>query len=119
MRRLLLPLLAILFITACQKQISSDKIPGKIDEFSSARVSNKVDVCHNGHMISISQNAWPEHKAHGDLLGSCTPVVSIPSVTICNQTWMAKNLDVDHYRNGDPIPQVTDPAEWASLDTGA
>lgn len=42
-----------------------------------------------------------------------------PSVKICNQTWMLKNLDVDKYRNGDPIPQVTDPTQWSSLTTGA
>jgi hypothetical protein len=40
-------------------------------------------------------------------------------VTICNQTWMTKNLDVTTYRNGDPIPQVTDPAAWIGLTTGA
>jgi uncharacterized protein (TIGR02145 family) len=32
---------------------------------------------------------------------------------------MGCNLDVDTYRNGDPIPQVTDPTEWANLTTGA
>jgi uncharacterized protein (TIGR02145 family) len=42
-----------------------------------------------------------------------------PSVTICCQSWMTKNLDVTTYRNGDSIPQVTDPTAWASLTTGA
>jgi len=42
-----------------------------------------------------------------------------PSVKICNQTWMLKNLDTDKYRNGDPIPQVTDRTAWANLKTGA
>jgi uncharacterized protein (TIGR02145 family) len=41
------------------------------------------------------------------------------TVTIGNQVWMVKNLVVTHYRNGDPIPQVTDPTEWANLTTGA
>ncbi len=41
------------------------------------------------------------------------------SVTIGNQIWMKKNLDVDHYRNGDTIPQVTDAIQWANLKTGA
>ena len=39
--------------------------------------------------------------------------------TIGNQIWSCKNLDVDHYRNGDPIPQVTDSIEWSKLTTGA
>ena len=42
-----------------------------------------------------------------------------PTVQICNQVWTAKNLDVSHYRNGDLIPQVTDPTQWSNLTTGA
>lgn len=48
-----------------------------------------------------------------------TSVYKIPSVQIGDQTWTAKNLDVENYRNGDPIPQVSDPQEWAKLKTGA
>jgi uncharacterized protein (TIGR02145 family) len=40
-------------------------------------------------------------------------------VSICNQTWAKSNLNVSHYRNGDVIPQVTDPTTWANLTTGA
>ena len=40
-------------------------------------------------------------------------------VKIGKQTWMVKNLDVDHYRNGDPIPHVKDNKEWSKLKTGA
>ncbi len=42
-----------------------------------------------------------------------------PSVTIGNQKWMDKNLDVTTYRNGDTIAYITDPATWASMTTGA
>ena len=42
-----------------------------------------------------------------------------PGVTICCQGWMTKNLDVTTYRNGDPIPKVTNNASWAALTTGA
>jgi len=41
------------------------------------------------------------------------------TVTIGTQTWMAENLKTIHYRNGDPIPNVTDNNEWAYLYTGA
>lgn len=41
------------------------------------------------------------------------------SVTIGTQIWSTKNLDVAKYRNGDPIPQVTDPTTWGNLTTGA
>jgi uncharacterized protein (TIGR02145 family) len=45
--------------------------------------------------------------------------VVLPSVTIGTQVWTNKNLDVSRYRNGDVIPQVTDPTQWAALTTGA
>jgi uncharacterized protein (TIGR02145 family) len=44
---------------------------------------------------------------------------SLPDVTIGTQTWSACNLNVTTYQNGDPIPQVQDPVEWAALTTGA
>ncbi len=40
-------------------------------------------------------------------------------LTIGSQVWMLKNLDVDHYRNGDSIPEVRDSTEWANLKSGA
>ena len=33
-------------------------------------------------------------------------------ITIGNQTWMAKNLDVKKFRNGDPIPHVKSRKQW-------
>jgi uncharacterized protein (TIGR02145 family) len=41
------------------------------------------------------------------------------TIKIGDQWWMAENLKVTHYRNGDPIPNVTDPGEWTALSTGA
>lgn len=40
-------------------------------------------------------------------------------VKIGDQIWTDRNLDVDHYRNGDPIPEVQDPQEWRNLTSGA
>jgi len=40
-------------------------------------------------------------------------------VKIGNQWWMAENLKVTHYRNGDPVPNVTDGEEWSNLTTCA
>jgi uncharacterized protein (TIGR02145 family) len=36
---------------------------------------------------------------------------SFKEVTIGEQVWMAENLDIDKFRNGDPIPQVTTKVE--------
>ena len=44
---------------------------------------------------------------------------TLSTVTICSQVWMTKNLDVSTYRNGDAIPQVSDPSAWGNLTTGA
>ena len=43
----------------------------------------------------------------------------VPSVSYGGRTWMKSNLDVVNYNNGDPIPLVTNPSEWATLTTGA
>jgi len=40
-------------------------------------------------------------------------------VSIGTQIWSCQNLNVSTYRNGEVIPQVTDPAVWQALTTGA
>ncbi|TAL70483.1 MAG: hypothetical protein EPN82_02410 [Bacteroidetes bacterium] len=40
-------------------------------------------------------------------------------ITIGNQVWMKKNLNIDHYRNGERIPQVSNTEEWTNLKIGA
>jgi uncharacterized protein (TIGR02145 family) len=44
---------------------------------------------------------------------------TVQSIQIGSQIWSSKNLDVTTYRDGTPIPQVTDPTQWANLTTGA
>jgi uncharacterized protein (TIGR02145 family) len=51
-------------------------------------------------------------------LTPCLNCVESP-VTIGTQTWDKCNLDVTTYRDGTPIPQVTDPIAWDALTTGA
>ncbi|MBK8341578.1 MAG: fibrobacter succinogenes major paralogous domain-containing protein [Flavobacteriales bacterium] len=64
-------------------------------------------------LVLTTCSPGPEDKA-----GTSAPVM--PSTTlICGQTWSTRNLDVATYRNGDPIPQVTDPTAWTELTTGA
>jgi uncharacterized protein (TIGR02145 family) len=41
------------------------------------------------------------------------------TIKIGKQWWMAENLKVAHYCNGDPIPNVTDDSIWTVLSTGA
>jgi len=120
MKKLLLPLLTILFFISCQKQISTDKASKEIAG-TAANKQAKFTVCHydavtgTSKTILVPQNALATHLAHGDLQGDCSAVLT----TICDQDWMVKNMDVSIYRNGDPIPQVSDPSAWSALTTGA
>jgi len=41
------------------------------------------------------------------------------TVLIGDQWWITENLKVTHFRNGDPIPDVTDATAWAALSTSA
>jgi uncharacterized protein (TIGR02145 family) len=41
------------------------------------------------------------------------------TTTIGTQTWMAQNLRVTKYNNGDPIPNVQDAASWSAQNIGA
>jgi len=41
------------------------------------------------------------------------------TVAIGTQVWLRENLKTTRYRNGDPIPTVTDNAAWSNLTTGA
>ena len=50
-----------------------------------------------------------------DIDGNTYPTI----ISTCGQTWTGKNLNVSKYRNGDAIPQVTDPSQWVNLTTGA
>lgn len=73
MKKLLLPLLSILFFTACQKEISKDKANEEVAGAAANRTTPKINVCHydavtgTWKMKSINLTAWPEHQAHGDV----------------------------------------------------
>jgi uncharacterized protein (TIGR02145 family) len=59
--------------------------------------------------------------AYGNDVVFTTQQLTVPlcGVNIAGITWTCKNLDVAYYRNGDPIPKVTNSAEWMNLTTGA
>jgi len=41
------------------------------------------------------------------------------TIVIGKQTWMAENLRVTHFRNGDAIPNITDNDKWSIQEVGA
>jgi len=56
-----------------------------------------------------------------DTVGTVTDIDGniYQTIKIGNQWWMAENLKVTHYRNGDVIPNVTDGIAWQGLSSGA
>jgi len=75
-------------------------------------VKNTIGLTDN-HIILVSVHSH-ENGTVTDIDGN-----TYITVKIGNQWWMAENLQVTHYRNGDAIPNITDDAEWGGLSTGA
>ena len=65
-------------------------------------------------LISLSYGQNPITGTVQDIDGNL-----YQTITIGNQWWMAENLNVSHYCNGDSIPQVQDLEQWINLTTGA
>ena len=70
-------------------------------------------------VIGIASCSNEENKTQNNTASRPTIPIMANEVQIGNQIWMTKNLNVSRYRNGDPIPQVTNPTQWANLTTGA
>ena len=111
----LIPLCLILLfsgnIMAQNVGIGTSSPSAKLHVNGSMKISDGTQG--NGKVLTSDANGMATWQ-----MPSAEPV-DYPAVGMCCQTWMAKNLDVATYRNGDPIPKVTNAAEWAALNTGA
>jgi len=82
--------------------------------WSDTQIKIKVPTGSTSGKLSVTVNSIKSNEV------DFTVNIAIPDeITIGTQVWKTKNLNVDHYRNGDSIPQVTDPTAWANLKTGA
>jgi uncharacterized protein (TIGR02145 family) len=77
---------------------------------SSATTTKKKAVCQ-------SPNVFKPNYPYGKLVDQDGN--SYKTVKILNQEWMAENLKVSHYRNGNAIAIVSNPKDWSALSTGA
>jgi uncharacterized protein (TIGR02145 family) len=68
---------------------------------------------------SEENRTYEENRTSSEFASKTVMPATADKIKIGSQIWMSKNLNVSHYRNGDGIPQVTDPIEWANLTTGA
>jgi uncharacterized protein (TIGR02145 family) len=71
--------------------------------------------------LSCSKDKNPVKPSSIDKTGTVKDIDSniYKTVKIGDKWWMAENLKVTKYRNGDLIPAITDTLEWANLSTGA
>lgn len=73
MRKLLLPLLCIVLVTACQKETVTEKPQEEVASIAAKGSSSKINICHydaakgDWKTLSINSSAWADHQAHGDV----------------------------------------------------
>ncbi len=80
--------------------------PPAATETDSAKTNNNADVNKTDSLLDFSRFDFNYHFTQ-----SSAPV---KTTTIGTQTWMAENLNVSNFRNGDPIPEVTSTEEWVT-----
>jgi len=82
--------------------------------------SGGVNLLDVSYLINYLYKSGPEPDC-GETTGTVSDIDGnvYQTVKIGDQWWMAENLKVTHYRNGDQIPQITDPVEWGGLTAGA
>lgn len=101
--------------------------PGaKLEVAGGVKISDSINIGGQVRIMSGTPGAGKVLTSDATGLASwatLTPpsqtAVFLPTTVIGTQQWMSKNLDVAFYKNGDPIPQVTDATAWAGLTTGA
>jgi len=96
--------------------------PGaKLEVSGGVKISDSINI---GGQIRIMRGPGAGKVLTSDSTGLASWTASsipdaLPTIQIGTQKWAKYNLDVAFYRNGDPIPQVTDATAWAGLTTGA
>lgn len=71
MKKLILPFFALLMLFACDSDRAIDvELENATYDSRAAttRGANKVNICHNGHMIRVSVNALPAFLNQGDIV---------------------------------------------------
>jgi uncharacterized protein (TIGR02145 family) len=115
-RAYILPILMVLLFTTCKDRPRTNPLDPNAElqdcngEWGGTAFENACEYCVGGN-TGLDETY-------------CDPVTDIDgneyeTVIIGNQNWMAENLKVTHYRNGDVIPTGYSNSEWTNLSTGA
>ena len=72
------------------------------------------NACGNSSPLTLTQTTLQCDATVTDIDGNV-----YHTVTIGTQTWMVENLKTTKYRNGNPINNITDNANWAAFSMGA
>ncbi|NDC77320.1 MAG: hypothetical protein EBZ67_05555 [Chitinophagia bacterium] len=90
---------------------------GSLDQATQvfATVPEQGTYTHPGRAARVTsvrkgwENAW---KKYPRTVPTSVIVDAMKTVSIGTQVWMTENLNVDRFRNGDPIPEAKTPEEW-------
>jgi uncharacterized protein (TIGR02145 family) len=86
---------------------------------------NPIEIGNNITKISASKSFYLQKGNHFNILlhseenTNSESVIPPGSVLIGKQIWMSVNLNVSKFRDGSPIPKVTDASNWMSTATPA
>jgi len=120
---LLTCLFYILTVLAQNVGIGTATPGAKLEVAGGLKVTDSVNIGGQLRIKGVSPGAGKVLTSDANGLATwvkpAPAAVFLPTIVIGTQQWMNKNLDVAFYRNGDPIPQVTDQAAWVGLTTGA
>jgi uncharacterized protein (TIGR02145 family) len=100
-------------------RVLNDKIKKVRDELTNLQTSNnKLTKENEKFKTDLGELSKKNLELEAKLEAEELKKTSFKTVKIGNQVWMAENLDVATYRNGDVIPQVQDDDAWVNLTTG-
>jgi uncharacterized protein (TIGR02145 family) len=91
-----------------------------IEELAESTIHGFSVRCVEGEALGVDSNVddlTPENM--GNIQATAVNVDLGEEVKIGDQIWMATNLNVDRFQNGEIIPEVKDSAEWTNLTTAA
>jgi uncharacterized protein (TIGR02145 family) len=106
---------SIQIMSTTDRQALTDLKPGLMILNST---TNTIDVYNGIEWVSF-YSSYKAPTASPGPIGIDQNGMNFKTVQIGNQLWMAENLKTNKYRNGDPIPMVSDVAAWSNQTAGA